>query len=137
MRDTTSNKHTQNQTEDPTKHDNLELSNVDYVSSNAKSSLFGAMLYVFDDNEAMIRMMIKGRSPTMRLVSRTHRVALDWLFNRINLDPKIQIRYIVTKHQLADILTKVNFTRDEWNNLLHLFNISAISALFAALRIPA
>ena len=43
-RDTTSNKHTQNQTEDPTKDNNLELSNVDYVSSNAKSSLFGAML---------------------------------------------------------------------------------------------
>ena len=39
LRDTTSNNHTQNQTEDPTKHNNLELSNVDYVSSNAKSSL--------------------------------------------------------------------------------------------------
>ena len=45
---TISNKHTQNQTEDPTKQDNLELSNVDYVSSNAKSSLFGAMLPVFE-----------------------------------------------------------------------------------------
>ena len=53
----------------------------------------------------------------MRHVSRTHRVALDLLFDRINLDPKIQIRYIDTKHQLADILTKGNFTRDEWNNL--------------------
>ena len=31
---------------------------------------------------------------------------------------------INTKHQLTDILTKGNFTRDEWNNLLHLFNIS-------------
>ena len=30
-------------------------------------------------------------------VSRTHRVALDWLFDRINLDPKIQINYIDTK----------------------------------------
>ena len=37
---------------------------------------------------------------------------------------KIQIRYIDTKHQLADILTKGNFTRDEWNNLLHLFSVS-------------
>ena len=37
LRDTTANKHTQNLTEDPTKHHNLELSNVDYVSSNAKS----------------------------------------------------------------------------------------------------
>ena len=46
-RNTTSNKHTQNQTKIPTHHDNLELSNVDSVSSNAKSSQFGAMLYIF------------------------------------------------------------------------------------------
>ena len=52
------------------------------------------MLYVPEDNEAVIKMIIKGRSPTMRHVSRTYRVALDWLFDRINLDPKIQIRYI-------------------------------------------
>ena len=118
------NKQLQNQTEDPTNHNNLELSNVDHVSSKAKSSLFGAMLYIFEDNEAVIEMTIRGRSPTMRHVSRTHRVALDWLFDRINLDPKIQIRYIDTKNQLADILTKGNFTRDEWNQLLCFFNIS-------------
>ena len=96
MCDTTSNKHTQNQTEDRSKHNNLELSNVDYVSSNAKSSLFGARLYISEDKEAVIKMIIKDRSPTMRHVSRTHRVALDWLFDRINLGSKIQIRYIVT-----------------------------------------
>ena len=33
-----------------------------------------------------------------------------------------------TKHQLEDILTKGNFTHDEWNNLLHLFNISLFSS---------
>ena len=76
----------------------------------------------------MIKMIIKGRSPTMRHVSRTHRVALDWLFDRINLDPKIQIKYIDTKNQLADMLTKGNFTRDEWNHLLCLFNISHFSS---------
>ena len=65
----------------------------------------------------------------MRHVSRTHRVALDWLFDRINIDPKIQIRYIDTKHQIADILTKGNFTREEPNNLLRLFNISHFSSL--------
>ena len=86
------------------------------------------MLYVFEDNEAVIKMIIKGRSPAMRHVSRTHRVALDWLFDRINLDSKIRIRYIDTKHQLADILTKGNVTRGEWNNLLHLFNISHFSS---------
>ena len=75
-----------------------------------------------------IKMIMKGRSPTIRHVSRTHRVALDWLFDRINLDPKIQIKYIDTKNQLADILTKENFTRDEWNHLLTLFNISHFSS---------
>ena len=120
--------HAQNQTKDPTKQNNLELSNVDYVSSNVKSSLFGAMLYIFEDTEAVIKMIIKGRSPTMRHVSRTHRVALDRLFDKINLDPKIQIRYIDTKHQLADILT----TRDEWNNLLHLLNISHFTSTCCA-----
>ena len=73
-------------------------------------------------------MIMKGRSPTMRHVSRTHRVALDWLFDRINLDPKIQIKYIDTKNQLSDILTKGNFTRDEWNHLLTLFDISQFSS---------
>ena len=67
------------------------------------------MLYVFEDNEADIKMIIKGRSPTMRHISRTRRVALDWFFDRINLDPKIHIRYIDTKHQLADMLTKGGF----------------------------
>ena len=64
----------------------------------------------------------------MRHVSRTHRVALDWLFDRINVDSKIQIKYIDTKNQLADILTKGNFSRDEWNHLLCLFNISHFSS---------
>ena len=87
-RNTTSNKHTHNQTKVPTRHDNFYLSDVDYVPSNAKFSRFGAMLYIFEDNEVVIKMIIKGRSPTMRHVSRTHRVALDWLFDKINLDPK-------------------------------------------------
>ena len=77
-------------------------------------------------------MITKGRSPTMRHVSRTHRVALDWLFDRINLDSKILIRYIDTKHQLTDILTKGNFTRDLWNTLLHVFNISHFSSTCCA-----
>ena len=83
---------------------------------------------MFEDNEAVIKMIMKGRSPTMRHVSRTHRVALDWLFDRINLDPKIQIKYIDTKNQLADMLTKGNFTRDEWDHLLCLFNICHFSS---------
>ena len=105
------------------------MKDIDSVPSNVQSARQEALLYVFEDNEAVIKMIIKGRSPTMRLVSRTHRVALDWLFDRINLDSKIQIKYIDTKNQLADILTKGNFTRDEWNHLLNLFKTVAISVL--------
>ena len=105
-----------------------DLDNVDFLPSNVQSARQEALLYVFEDNEAEMKMIIKGRSPTMRHVSRTHRVALDWSFDRIDLDSKIQIKYIDTKNQLADILTKGNFTRDEWNHLLNLFNISHFSS---------
>ena len=105
-----------------------DLDNVDFTPSNVQSSHQEALLCVFEDNDAVIKMITKGRSPTMRHVSRTHSVALDWLFDRINLDPKIQIKYIDTKNQLADILTKGKFTRDEWNHLLCLFNISHFSS---------
>ena len=104
------------------------MEDIDSVPSNVQSARQEALLYVFEDNEAVIKMIMKGRSPTMRHVSRTHRVALDWLFDRINLDPKIQIKYIDTKNQLADILTRGSFTRDECNHLLSLFNISHFSS---------
>ena len=94
----------------------IYLDNVDFLSSNVNSSRKEVLLFIFEDNEAVIKMIVKGRSPTMRHVSRTHRVALDWLYDRINLDPKIQIKSIDTKNHLADILTKGNFTRDEWNH---------------------
>ena len=104
------------------------LNNVDLIPSNVQFSHQQALLFVFEDNEAVIKMIFNGRRTTMRYVSRTHRVALDWLFDRINLDSKIQIKYIDTKNQLADMLTKGNFTRDEWNHLVCLFNISHFSS---------
>ena len=110
-------------------HDKIDvMKDIDLVPSNVQSANREALLYVFEDNEAVIKMIMKGRSPSMRHVSRTHKVALDWLFDRINLDPKIQIKCIDTKNQLADILTKGNFTRDEWNHLLTLLNISHFSS---------
>ena len=103
--------------------EDLGWKNVDCVNSNAKLFRFHALLPIFEDNEAAIEMIIKGRSPTMRHVSRTQGVALDWVFYRINLGPKSQIKYVDTKNQLADIFTKGSFTCDEWNHLLCLFNI--------------
>ena len=111
----------------PTMHTNLDQTTIDHVPSSVTLCGSNAMWYVFEDNEAVIKMITTGRSPTMRHVSRTHGVALDWLFDRINFDPKNQIRYIDTKHQLADTLTKGNSTRDEWNHLLHPFKISILA----------
>ena len=73
------------------------MENIDSVPSNVQSSRQEALLYVFEDNEAVSKMIIKGRSPTMRHVSRTHRVALDWLLIELIWTPKIQNR--VHRHQ--------------------------------------
>ena len=53
----------------PIKHTNVIPTNIDHIPSNTTHSGSGAMLYVFEDNEAVIKMIIKGRSPTMRHVS--------------------------------------------------------------------
>ena len=81
------------------------MKDIDAVPSNVQSSRQEALLYVFEDNLPVIKMIMKGRSPTMRHVSRTHRVALDWLFDRTNLVSKIQIKYIDTKNQLGETIS--------------------------------
>ena len=78
-------------------------------------------------------MIIKGRSPNLRHVSRTHQVELDWLFDRINLDLKIRIRYVDSKNQLADILTK-DISHVMNGTTFDVCSISDFSALKAALR---
>ena len=65
--------------------DHISLALVDHVPINFPESSFPARLYVFDDNEAVIRMISKVRSSNLRPVSRTHRVDLDRLCERINL----------------------------------------------------
>ena len=69
-----------------------------FFPSNVQSSHQEALLNVFEDNEAVIKMIIKGRNPTMRHVSTTHRVVF-WLVIRSNQiwTLKIQIQHIDTK----------------------------------------
>ena len=70
------------------KHTNVVLTNIDHIPSKTTNSGANAMLYVFEDKEAVIKTIIKGRSPTMRHVSRTHRFALDWLLTESIWTPK-------------------------------------------------
>ena len=81
-------------------------------------------LVIWEDNEAVIKMTVKGRSTAMRHVSRTHRVHLDWLYERFLHDPYFRIKYVKTKFQIADILTKGAFTKDQWKELLQLCSIT-------------
>ena len=103
------------------------MENIDSCTSNVQSSRQEASLFVFEDNEAVIKMIKKGRSTTMRHVSRTHKVALDWLFDRIN--PDSQNPNQIHRHQKPTRrhFDRRNFTRDEWNHLLCLFNTSHFS----------
>ena len=54
----------------PIKHTNVIPTNIDHIPSNTKNCECSAMLYVFEDNEAVSKITIKGQSPTMRHVSR-------------------------------------------------------------------
>ena len=49
---------------------NVDLSHIVRLPSNVRLSEKESQLYIFEDNEAVIKMLIKGRSPTMRHVSR-------------------------------------------------------------------
>ena len=82
-----------------------------------------ASLLVLEDNEAVLKMIIKGRSLTLRHGSRTHRIDLDWLFERFHEDPGLFIKYVSTKKQIADMLTKGRFTGAQWRELLNLSGI--------------
>ena len=82
-----------------------------------------AQLVVLEDNDAVIKMTVKGRTPAMRHIQRTHRVDIDWLFERFQSDPSIYIRYVNTKSQTADLLTKGAFTSLQWNALCELAQV--------------
>ena len=59
LRNTTHHMKNQN----PTKNVNLDLTNVDHVSSGVRSSPFGSMLDVIEENEAVTKIMIKVEVP--------------------------------------------------------------------------
>ena len=64
----------------------------------------------------------------MRHVGRTHRVDLDWIFERLLTDPSIRMSWVNTKQQLADVFTKGSFTEQTWKELCNLIQIAPTSA---------
>ena len=68
--------------------------------------------------------MVKCRSPNMRHVPRTHRIDLDWLFERFRNNEGIFVKYVNAKLQIADMLTKGSFTTIAWQSMLKLANLT-------------
>ena len=99
------------------------LERVDYVPPTMPELDNIGELIIFEDNEACIRIVVKGRSPSLRHINRTHRVDLDWVFERVKNDPGVSIKFCTTKEQMGDIFTKGSFTGTEWRALCTLANI--------------
>ena len=60
------------------------MENIDSVLSNVQSSRQEALLYVFEDNEAVIKMIIKGRKPYNETFPEpTHLVLIGYLIESI------------------------------------------------------
>ena len=105
------------------RYDTILFDTVDYVPASLPMHSPNCRLVMVEDNDAVIKMLQKGRAPAMSHVSRTHRVNLDWLLERSINDPCVHCRYIDTKAQIADMLTKPNFTVRDWCHLCGLFRL--------------
>ena len=105
---------------------NVDLSNIDQVPSNAHLSEKESQLYILEDNEAVIKMVIKRRSSTMRTCV-PHPPSCS---GRQNQREKSKLSVSNPQKRLADISTEGSFTRDEWHNFLHLFDIMNDTPIF-------
>ena len=110
----------------PIKHTNVIPRNSNHIPFDTRKFDSSALWNVFDISKAVLKEIIKGRSSTMRHVPRTHKVALDHLFDKIDLDPKIRIRYIDTKHN-SQTFWPEGIKFHTWFNL-HLLNVSHFSS---------
>ena len=74
-------------------------------------------LVIAEDNEAVIKIIKKCRSVALRHLPRTHKIDVTWLFEVCDA-PEIQLRYVKTDCQIADLMTKGFQSPDKWSSLL-------------------
>ena len=98
-----------------------DLDNADCVPWNVNSFHQEALLHVFEDNEAVISWSLKAEARQWDMSPEPTELFLIGYSIELIWTLKNQIKYIDTKKQLTDILTKGSFKRDEWNHLLNLF----------------
>mgnify|MGYP003321115593 CR=1 FL=1 len=76
-------------------YDIISLEFSDWVPPSLPQLRKEPKLVFVEDNDAVLKMCVKGRAPTLKLCSRTHRIDLDWLFERVREDPRIFGRYFI------------------------------------------
>ena len=84
-------------------------------------------LTLMEDNTATIQIMLTGKTPMLRHLSRTHGVNLQWvherLTGRVPSDSALSVSYCKTHDQCADILTKDFQSYPKWRHALYLLGI--------------
>ena len=70
----------------------------------------------------MIRICVTGRNPTMRYLSRTHRLNIAWLDERFQ-SSELQLVYCISNEMAADIFTKSFTDKIKWAEVCRLVNV--------------
>ena len=108
---------------------NLALRQVGLPSQILWDQLLGreVNLQLMEDNTATLQIMLSGKSPNLRHVSRTHGVNLLWVHERVSgrtgPDAAITADYCKTHEMAADIFTKEFRLLPQWQHALSLIGI--------------
>jgi hypothetical protein len=92
-------------------------------------------MVVLEDNEAVIKIVLKRRSMALRHVLRTHRISIDWCFE-VCSNCDVFLKYVRTTEQCADMMTKGFSKKDVWNTLLNLIGLVPSVAVCSSGRVP-
>ncbi len=80
----------------------MQLRKMTHTHTEAKNK---TRMIICEDNEAVIKICLKGRSQALRHLHRTHRAAVDWIYDMIKAN-WVVLEHVNTKFQIADIFTK-------------------------------
>ena len=80
------------------------------------------VLIVAEDNQAVMKIIQKARSMSLRHLPRTHRIDIHWLFE-VCANPQVRMTYVNTKQQVADLMTKAINAPPTWEHLLDIVQI--------------
>ena len=61
----------------------ITLKDVDYVPPSMPLCNNASKLYMIEDNDSVIKMLMKGRAPILKHCARTHHVDLGFLFEKL------------------------------------------------------